>query len=555
MSESIARTIEVLVESGNRRGWLSFAEIEETLEDRQVAPGHLGAVLAALEEHGIELRDDPAAENRASGRRPPGEASVGATERIDDPLRLYLTQMGEIPLLTRSEEIELARRVEVSRRRFRRTCMGSGLCMAATLHTLERVLRGELALDRTLKTNPNPRPDDDPEIVKTLGRHELAKRLPVNVATLQRLLWEARENHAGRPGPQSSPTERSDHLRRAQELERKIAILLEECHLQAKNVIPYVGLLTDHLHRMRSVERRLARVADGETAGELRGVLHELEGVALESTDRLERRVARARQYHAEYEEAMRRLASANLRLVVSIAKKYRRHGLPFLDLIQEGNTGLMKATEKYEFRRGFRFSTYATWWIRQAITRGIADQARTIRLPVHMIDRMSRLRTVARRLAHLTGREPTAEELAESMGAPLGDVRRLLQVGRPTVSLESPLGDPGDGQFRDVLGDESAEDPAEATGRELLRERVAQVLNTLTFREREIIKLRYGLGDGHTFTLEQVGRIFRVTRERIRQIEACAVTKLRHPARAGELASFLDGPPVELDEGGDEPV
>jgi RNA polymerase primary sigma factor len=242
-----------------------------------------------------------------------------------------------------------------------------------------------------------------------------------------------------------------------------------------------------------------------------------------------------------QYELYKRRLSGGNLRLVVSIAKKYRNRGLSFLDLIQEGNTGLMKAVEKYEYRRGYKFSTYATWWIRQAITRSIADQARTIRIPVHMIETMSKLRNASKKLVQKNGREPTVQELATELQITEEETRRVMKISKHPISLDRPIGESDDSYFGDFIEDESVESPVHAASREMLKERIENVLSTLTFREREIIKLRYGIGDGYTYTLEEVGRIFRVTRERVRQIEAKAVRKLQHPVRARRLGGFLD--------------
>ena len=276
----------------------------------------------------------------------------------------------------------------------------------------------------------------------------------------------------------------------------------------------------------------------------------ELEGLtdlAMESQQDLDQRVADTEKFFGEYEEAKRKLSGGNLRLVVSIAKKYRNRGLSFLDIIQEGNTGLMRAVDKYEYRRGYKFSTYATWWIRQAITRAIADHARTIRIPVHMIETMSRLRNISKVLLQSLGREPTIEEIADQADLPVSEVRRVLKISRHPISLDRPVGESEDSYFGDFIEDEQAESPVQAASQEMLKDKIEAVLTTLTYREREIIKLRYGIGDGYTYTLEEVGRIFQVTRERVRQVEAKAIRKLQHPVRSRKLESFLDEGPTNL--------
>jgi RNA polymerase primary sigma factor len=271
-----------------------------------------------------------------------------------------------------------------------------------------------------------------------------------------------------------------------------------------------------------------------------------MRSLVLENPEDLDRRVTQILKVFREYEQAKRDLSGGNLRLVVSIAKKYRNRGLPFLDIIQEGNTGLMRAVDKYEYKRGYKFSTYATWWIRQAITRAIADHARTIRVPVHMIETMSKLRTIQKHLLQEIGREPTIEEIADRAKMPADEVRRVMKISRHPVSLDRPVGESEDSHFGDFIEDERQQSPDETAATDMLRSRINDVLKTLTYREREILKLRYGIGDGYTYTLEEVGRIFKVTRERVRQVESKAIRKLQHPVRRKRLASFISMKPEE---------
>jgi RNA polymerase primary sigma factor len=324
-----------------------------------------------------------------------------------------------------------------------------------------------------------------------------------------------------------------------------MAILLEELSLRTSRIQPMKSKLHGISTKMRQLQEIISAGVNREyTAEDIESVKQELAGLqelVMEMPEPLEKRLRIIDRVFAQYEDAKRTLSSANLRLVVSIAKKYRNRGLSFLDIIQEGNTGLMRAVDKYEYRRGYKFSTYATWWIRQAITRAIADHARTIRIPVHMIETMSRLRTAGKNLLQKLGRESTVEEIAVEAGMSTEETNRVLKIAKHPISLDRPIGESEDSYFGDFIEDSNADSPVMSAAQEMLKERIDMVLKTLSYREREIIKLRYGIGDGYTYTLEEVGRIFKVTRERVRQVEAKAIRKLQHPVRARRLEGFLD--------------
>jgi len=448
---------------------------------------------------------------------------------------MYLTQMAEIPLLSRAEEIALAKKIEVTRKRFRRTVLGCNYTLAATIRTLKDVFKGTLPFDRTIKVS----------LTERLTKEQIMARMPHNLRTLDHLLAQNREDFKRLISRRTSAADSTKARKRFTRGRRKSLSLVEELSLRTRRVQPMVRLLRDMSRRMDELRGRLnalkrrPALADERTA--LRKELRDLMLLTLESPGSLRKRCAMIeRQYH-DYELVKRQLSSGNLRLVVSIAKKYRNRGLSFLDLIQEGNTGLMRAVDKFEYRRGFKFCTYATWWIRQAITRAVADQSRTIRIPVHMVETMSKVRNVSRQLLQDLGREPTIEETARAAGTAIDEARRVMAMSRYPISLDRPVGNSEDSHFGDLLPDMGAESPANGAAQEMLRSRINKVLKTLSYREREIIKLRYGLGDGYSYTLEEVGHIFKVTRERIRQIEAKAVRKLQQPSRSQELAGFLD--------------
>ncbi len=468
-------------------------------------------------------------------------AEETSSRRIDDPVRMYLAQMGTIPLLTREEEIRLAKKIEITRTIFRRRCLECDYIVRQVVETLHQVHRGDLPFDRTMRVST----------AEENHKKTLAARIPVNLPTIERLLeanandWEQVEALFAQATISRSDRKRMDAiLAQMDRRRRRIACLVEELCLRTARIIPLMRKLRSISQRMDRLRQRLDD--PGDTSDEdllvMREELAGLRELVLDTPQRITARVHDISRVFWEYEQAKRDLSGGNLRLVVSIAKKYRNRGLPFLDVIQEGNTGLMRAVDKYEYKRGYKFSTYATWWIRQAITRAIADHARTIRIPVHMMETMGRLRGMQKAFVQEHGREPTMEELAEIAQMPLADVRRVMKIGRHPVSLDRPVGDTEDSQFGDFIEDESQGSPADTASQEMLRQRIEQILKTLTYREREIIKLRYGIGDGYTYTLEEVGRIFKVTRERVRQVEAKAIRKLQHPVRARKLQGFVDG-------------
>jgi RNA polymerase primary sigma factor len=453
----------------------------------------------------------------------------------DDPVRMYLTQMGEIPLLTRAQEIYLARQIETTRAQFRAKLLECEFVAQQAFRVLCRVQRGELPFDRTVQVSVTDR----------LEKDQILGRLPHNLKTLEVLLLQNKADYRIALSKKRRMAERREAWARLGRRRKRVVRLIEELGLRTQRIEAMIPQLYDFVAKLKELKARIdASKRSKQPPAVRQRMVDEYRGIlkSCQETPRsLNRRMEEIRKIFAKYQQAKRGLSEGNLRLVVSIAKKYRNRGLSFLDLIQEGNAGLMRAVDKFEYRRGFKFCTYATWWIRQAITRAVADQSRTIRIPVHMVETMSRVRNVARQLLQEYGREPTIEEIAARAGTPVDETRRVTAMSRYPISLDRPVGNSEDSHFGDLLPDTGAENPAVGAAQEMLRNRIAKVLKSLSYREREIIKLRYGLGDGYSYTLEEVGHIFKVTRERIRQIEAKAVRKLQAPARSEELSGFID--------------